>query len=143
MGAHDFQYIKVGPPTKPGNNATVTLLDSTVTFSKAGLSAKGIGRVTMSFPGIDQASASGGLIGYTSPDKGTTWYPKTFAAVGSVSTLPATVAADTGADSSSFDIFVGTEEDVKFTYTAGATAPTLAKWAPILKFMVGNTHSGS
>ena len=141
-GLGQFQYVKVGPPARPANNGTVTLLDSTRDLP-GGLSANNVGRVTMSFPGIDQASATSGLIGYSSVDKGVTWYKKAFTVVGTATALPATVAADSGADSSSFDVYVGTEEDVKFTLTVGATTPTAAKWLPILKYVIGNVHSGT
>jgi hypothetical protein len=136
MGAQDFQRIKIGAPAAPANNGTVVLFDSTVHL-KGGLAQNGIGRVRLSFPGLDQASAADGLKGYTSPDKGATWYPFKFG--GTV--LPATVAADTGADHDAFDIFVGTEEDVKFEFTAGAAAPTV--WTPIITLQVGDVHAGA
>jgi hypothetical protein len=138
MGSQDFQRIKFGNPpvAAPTANATVVLFDSTKHLP-GGLSQNGIGRIQISFIGLDQASAAGGLIGYSSPDKGTTWYPFKFGGT----TLPATVAADTGADHSAYDIFVGTEEDVKFTFTAGATPPTV--WTPMVFGQVGNVHSGT
>lgn len=137
MGSQDFQRNRVSAPAVPAANGTVVLFDSTKVLNKLGLSTVGVGRVQMSFPGLDQDSAAGGLIGYSSPDKGTTWYQFQFG--GSV--LPATVEKATATDFTSYDIFVGTEEDVKFELTVGGTAPTV--WHPQIFYQVGNVHSGT
>jgi hypothetical protein len=131
--------IGVGAPAAPGNNATVTLFDSTVTFSKMGLQANQITRIRFDFAGLNQASATNGLVGYKSSDKGATWHPCSFAYNGSLATLPATVAADTGSDSSSYDIAIASASDVKFTFTAGATGPTV--WAPVITLQAGHPQS--
>lgn len=136
---HTFGTIQIGAPAAPANNGTVVLFDSTTL--KVGLHLLGVTRVRLSFPGMNQASAADGLKGYKSTDKGANWYAATFSEAGAAATLPATVAADTGSDSSSYDIPVLGERDVKFTFTAGATAPTI--WAPIITLQVGNPQSGS
>ena len=118
--------IRLGAPAVPGISATVTLVDSTVTFGKMGLRMNNIHRVIMAFPGLDQA---GTLTGYKSPDGGANWYQDTFAPSGST-TLPATVAAQTATVTTEFDIDVSTADDVKFTFTAGGTAPTV--WKPVI-----------
>lgn len=139
-----FQRIQVAPPTKPANNGTVTLFDSTVAFSKMGLAMVNAGRFKLSFPGLSQASATDGLKGYVSGDGGTTWSLNTFAASGGSAVLPATVAADSASDSDAFDIYIGCYPDVKFTFTAGATAPSAASWAMVSIFVeCGNVHSGT
>ena len=125
--------IRLGAPAAPTSGAIVTLFDSTVTFNKAGLRMMGIRRVTLEFPGLDQASAAGGLIGYTSPDKGANWYKATFAPAGDANALPQTVAAQTASDCDSFDIDVQDHDDVKFTLTAGATGPTV--WKPVITLL--------
>ena len=140
MGFQDFARIGIGAPAVPTAGATVTLFDSSVVFP-IGLRATGIGRVQFDFAGLNQPSAASGLIGYKSNDRGATWHPCSFAVVGSATSLPATVAADTGADSSSYDIFVGTADHVKFTFTASGTVPTV--WAPIITVQAGNVHSGT
>ena len=124
------QDIRIGAPAAPGNNATVTLVDTTAIFGKSGLRMNGIHRVCMSFPGLDQDSAASGLKGYSSPDHGANWYPCTFAPSGDPAALPLTVAAATVSDFTSYDVDVTTHDDVKFTFTAGATGPTV--WAPVL-----------
>lgn len=136
MGFQDFNRIGIGAPPVPANNGTAVLFDSTVVF-KGGLQMNGIGRIEISFPGLDQASAASGLKGYSSPDGGANWYPFKFGST----VLPATVAAATADDFSAYDIFVGTEKDVKITFTAGATAPTV--WKPIITATAGNVHSGT
>jgi hypothetical protein len=136
MGQQDFQRIKIAAPDVPAGNGTVTLFDSTVHL-KGGLAQNGIGRIQLSFPGLDQASATAGLIGYSSPNKGATWYPFKFGDTN----MPRTVAADTGADHDAYDFFVGTEDDVKFTLTVGGTAPVV--WYPLIFAQVGNVHSGT
>lgn len=122
--------IKVGPPSAPGNNATVTLLDTTKVFGQQGLRANGIHRVILAFPGLSHASATGGLLGYVSPDHGTNWYRNTFAPSGDPAALPLTVNAATATDFDTFDIDVTAFDDVKFTFTAGATGPTT--WKPTI-----------
>jgi len=135
--------IRVLPPTVPGNNATVTLFDSTVTFKKMGLATHNVGRVKFSFPGLSQPSAASGLIGYVSGDGGTNWYQSTMSASGSSTSLPATVPADTGTDNAAYDVYVGCYADVKFTFTAAATAPSAATWAMVGIFIeIGNVSSG-
>jgi len=130
----DFNLIKIGPPTVPGNNATVTLFDSSII--PGGLSTNKIARVRFDFAGINQDSAVLGLRGYKSPNRGTTWYEATFDVA-----LPIQITADTGADSMSVDINVtGLSDDVKFTYTAGATAPTV--WSPTITLQTGSVESG-
>ena len=129
------ERIRFGAPAAPANNGTVTLFDSTV-YLRGGLSNNNIRRVIISFPGLDQASATGGLIGYQSPDKGTTWNPFKFG----LSTMPATVPIDDGTDSTSYNFLVSECEDVKFTFTAGAAAPTV--WKPGIYAQVGNVQSG-
>ena len=135
MASHDFEIIDFGAPAVPAINGTAVLFDSTVFFNKMGLSMMRIGRVQLGFPGID--GTPGTLTGYTSNDKGATWNQFAFG----LASLPATVAVDTTTDHNSYDIFVATEKDVKFTFTAGATAPTV--WKPTIKAQAGNTHSGT
>lgn len=134
--------IRVGVPARPGNNATVTLLDTSTLLSKMGLRMAGIHRVLLTFPNLDQASATGGLIGYTSGDHGTNWDLCTFAPSGDPSALPQTVAATTASDCSSFDIDVSAHDDVKLTFTAGATAPSAATWAQIVIVLEPKRVSG-
>jgi len=141
MGFQEFQRIGIGAPAAPAKNATVPLFDSTVAFNKMGLRALGIARIKFDFAGLDQPSATNGLKGYKSNDKGTTWYDCSFSVSGASGSLPTTVAADTGTDSMSYDIFIGTAEDVKFTFTASATGPTI--WPPIITCEAGNVNSGS
>jgi hypothetical protein len=129
--------IRVGGQATPTAGSTVTLLDTKAMFGGMGLQAMGITRVKISFPGLNQPSASGGLIGYKSDAAGT-YHPATF---GAAIALPKTVAADTGADSNSYDIPVSSELDVKFTFTASGTAPT-AGWPPIVTLQYGNPQSG-
>jgi hypothetical protein len=137
-----FSTARLGTPTGPANNGTVTLFDSTLAF-KGGMRMHGVGRVKLAFPGLSQASAASGLIGYISGDKGVTWNPCAFSATGSATTLPATVPADTGADSASYDIYVGPYDDVKLTFTAGATAPSAATWALVtISVQIGNVQTG-
>jgi hypothetical protein len=139
----DFSTARLATTAAPDNAGTVTLFDSTKAF-KGGMRMHGVGRVKLAFPALSQASAAGGLIGYISGDKGVTWNPCSFSAVGSSATLPATVPADTGADSASYDIYVGPYDDVKFTFTAGATAPSAATWAQAtISVQIGDVHSGS
>ena len=139
----NFESIRLSAPTVPANEGTATLFDSTVSF-KGGLRMWGIGRLKLSFPALSQASATNGLVGYISGDNGATWKQCAFAATGSAATLPATVAADTGTDSNAYDIFVGPYDDVKITFTAGATAPSAATWAQMtISVDQGNVHSGS
>ena len=125
--------IRIGAPAAPGANATVVLFDSTVTFNKAGLRMMGIHRVVVSFPGLDTPSLTAGLIGYTSPDKGTNWYKATMAPAGDANALPQTVAAQTASDSDGFDIDVSDVDDFKLTYTATGTAPTV--WKPVIMLL--------
>ena len=136
MGAHNYQPIKFGAPAVPTSGGTVTLFDSTV-YLKGGLAQNGVGRIRVSFPGLNQPSATNGLVTYSSPDHGAHWYQFPFGG----STLPATVAADTGTDHSAYDIFVGVEDDIKITYTATATAPTV--WTPVIVAIVGDHKSGT
>jgi hypothetical protein len=139
----NFESIRLSVPAVPANNGTATLFDSTKSFP-GGMRVWGIGRMKLSFPSLSQASAAGGLIGYVSGDKGVTWNPCAFTATGSAAALPATVAADTGSDNSAYDIFVGAQDDVKVTFTAGSTAPSAATWARIVVSVdQGNVHSGS
>jgi len=135
------QPIRISPPAAPAANATVVLFDSTVVFANMGLAMMGITRVKLDFAGVNQPSASGGLIGYKSSDKGATWNACSFAALGSASSLPATVTADTGSDSCSYDIAVSSAADVKFTFTASGTGPTV--WAPVITLQVGVPNSSS
>lgn len=139
---HTYGRARLATPTGPANEGTVTLFDSTQSF-KGGLSMHGVTRVELAFPGLSQASATGGLIGYVSGNKGTTWTPCAFTSTGSSASLPATVAADTGSDFSAYNILVMPYEDVKFTFTAGATAPSAATWALVtITAVTGNPHSG-
>jgi hypothetical protein len=121
--------IRVEVPAVPTTGATVTLFDSSVALGKMGLRVAGIHRVTMAFPGLDVASATDGLIGYTSPNKGTTWYPCSFAYEG-FDGLPDTVPVDSGDGGYALDVDVTPHDDVKFTFTAGATPP--AVWKPVI-----------
>lgn len=140
----DFQPIKFAPPTVPANNGTATLFDSTTMLPLVSLQALGIGRVKLAFPNLSQASATSGLIGYISGDKGVSWQQYTFAPSGGTAVLPATVAAATGTDCSAFDVYVGPYADVKITLTAGATAPSDATWAQMtITADQGNVHSGA
>jgi hypothetical protein len=129
----------VGAPAAPGNGATVPLFDSTVTFSKMGLAANQVTRIRFDFAGLNQPSAASGLAGFKSSDKGKTWFPCKFAYNGGTALLPATVSADTGSDSNSYDIFIGGAADVKFTFTASATGPTV--WNPIITLQAGVPQS--
>jgi len=143
MGFQDYQRIGIGVPAAPAAGATVTLFDSTVSFL-GGLRMHGIGRVEIDFAGLDQPSAASGLIGYKLAPDGTTWKKCAFTVVGASTSLPATVAADTGTDSSSYDIFVGTADHVKFTFTASGTGPTdKTCWPPKVVATAGNVHSGT
>jgi hypothetical protein len=129
-----FNTIGLGAPAAPGNNETVTLFDSRVSF-KGGLRMAGITRVIVSFPGIDQASATSGLKAFKWD--GTAYQDATF------NVLPATVPADTGSDSESYSLLVMGERDVKITYTAGATGPTAATWNPQITAVAGNAEAGT
>lgn len=124
------QDIKLEAPAVPTAGATVTLLDTSVALGKLGLRALGYHRVLISFPGLDQASAANGLIGYASPDHGTTWRQETFAPSGDPNALPQTVAAATATGFSVFDIDITAHEEVKFTFTASGSAPTV--WTPVI-----------
>jgi len=106
--------IRLGAPAAPGNNATVTLFDSTVTFP-AGLQASCIRFVTIDFTNLDQASATAGLKGYKSVDRGLNWREDDFGAVLGVQ-IP---TGDT-----TVKIYVGSAQHVKITLTAGATGPS-------------------
>ena len=137
-----FESIRLSPDAVPANNGTATLFDSTKSF-RGGLRMWGVGRVKLSFPALDQPSASNGLVGYVSGDHGTTWKQFAFNSTGSSATLPATVAADTNTDSSAYDIFVGPYDDVKLTFTAAATAPSAATWAQmVVSVDQGNVRAG-
>jgi hypothetical protein len=136
----DYQPIRVGAPAVPANDGTAVLFDSTVTL-KGGLQMSGVARIRIDLAGVNQASAASGLKGYKSPDKGAHWYLSAFSATGSSASLPATTTADTGADGYSVDIFLGTCADVKFTWTAGATAPTV--WNPVITLLAGDSHPGT
>jgi hypothetical protein len=50
------------------------------------------------------------------------------------------VAADTGATHDSYNVWIGDNQDVQFSFTAGATAPTV--WAPVLIWQTGNPQPG-
>lgn len=126
------QDIRLEVPARPTAGATVTLLDTSVALGKLGLRSLGYHRVLFSFPSLDQASATGGLIGYTSGDHGTTWDQCAFAPASDPNALPQTVAASTATDCDSFDIDVTPHDDVKFTFTAGGTAPSAASWAQVV-----------
>jgi hypothetical protein len=109
-----LQNIKIGAPLAPGNNATVTLFDSTNLFP-GGLQAAGIGFVTIDFTNLDQASAAAGLKGYKSVDRGANWREDDFGGVLGVQ-IP---AGDT-----IVKVYVGSAEHAKITFTAGATGPS-------------------
>ena len=132
---HDFERIRITAPAVPAQNGTAVLFDSTKHVA-GGLSMAGASRLRLSFPGLDQPSAAGGLIGYSSANKGVTWNKFKFG--GTV--LPATVAAATADDFSAYDIFIGTEEDVKFELTIG-TVPTV--WNPVIIVKIGDDHAGA
>ena len=66
-----FESIRLSPPTVPANGGTSTLFDST-TMIPGGLRQWGVGRLKLAFPSLSQASATNGLVGYISGDKGTT-----------------------------------------------------------------------
>ena len=138
-----FESVEVAAPAAPANNGTVTLFDSTKVFGPKNMRMFGVGRVQLDFQGLDQASAASGLIGYQSKDGGTTWTKFSFGYTGSASgTLPATVPAATADDSTTYDIFVGACKDVKFTFTAGATAPTTG-WPPVIGYRQGDVKTGA
>jgi hypothetical protein len=124
------QPIRISAPPVPANNGTVSLVDTTYVLGKLGLRANGIHRIIISFPGLDQASAASGMIGYKSPNKGTNWYQDTFAPSGGPSALPLTVPAATDTSIPEYDIDVSTADEVKITFTAGAAAPTV--WFPVI-----------
>lgn len=128
--------IRLAPPTVPVAGATATLLDTADLFKGLGIQALGIKRVSIGFPGLSQPSATDGLKGYESGDKGTTWSISTFASVEEIAAdptagLPDDVAADTGADHDEWDFDVAGRADVKFTFTASGTAPSAASWANV------------
>jgi hypothetical protein len=138
-----FESIRLAPPAGPDDAGTVTLFDSTTMFP-GGLRQWGIGRIKLSFPGLSQPSGTNGLVGYTSGDKGVTWKQTTLTSVGTATSIPCTVAADTGTNNSQYDIYVGPFDDVKITFTASATKPTAASWAMVvISVDQGNVHSGS
>ena len=138
----NFERFQVGvAAAAPAAGATVTLFDSTVTFNKMGLAANGITRIQFDFAGINQASDTNGFVGYKSTDKGVTWKQCAFTAVGTANAIPCTVAADTGTDSSAYDIPIHTVPDVKFTWKASGTGPTV--WPPVVTLQVGNVHSAT
>jgi len=136
----DLQIVQVAAPSVPAGGATVTMFDSTKVFGAGNMNMMGGGRVSLSFPGLDVASATNGLKGYTSSDGGTTWDPFTFAVVGSSAQLPATVAICSATDYKSYDIFVANWRDVKFTYTADTSPPTV--WRPVVTYRRGDVHVG-
>lgn len=140
-----FATARIAAPAAPGNNATAVLFDSTKVFGAKMMRSFGIGRVGLSFPVLDQASATNGLVGWQSADGGTTWKKFSFGYTGSATgTLPATVTAETATGSLTFDIYVGTCDDVKFEFTAGATGPTSGTgWAPVITFRQGDVHAGA
>lgn len=127
--------IGIVGPAAPVAGATVTLADSTVNFGGLGLRALGITHLRLDFAGLDQPSASGGLIGYKSPDKGTNWYKSAYVTSDSSTTLPATVAAQTSSDGSAYIIDLAGAPDAKFTWTASGTAPTV--WPPTITWVRG------
>jgi hypothetical protein len=140
----EFQPVRVAAPAAPSAGATVTLFDSTVVFGGGKrMSMFGVGRVGLSFPGMDKASAANGLNGYTSSDGGTTWDPFSFNVNGSTGSLPTTVQAATASDYDAYDLYVGMFDDVKFTFTADTTAPTARTWRPVVTYRLGDVHSPS
>jgi hypothetical protein len=126
----ESRAMQIGAPAAPGNNETVTLLDTAVLFNGAGLPLMGIRRVRLAFPGLDEDSAVSGLNGYVSPDKGTNWYIDTFEADATPGGLPVQVTAQDSEGFMWYDIAVVHAKDVKFTFTAGATGPSV--WSPII-----------
>jgi hypothetical protein len=138
--------IRVRPPTVPTAGATVTLLDTADLYKGLDLQTLGIKRVHLAFPGLSQPSATDGLIGYESGDKGVTWSTSTFASVEEIAAdptagLPITVAADTGADHDEFDFDVAGRSNVKFTFTASGTAPSAASWANVTIVLSSERHA--
>ena len=117
--------VQVSLPPAPSAGATVELFNSVKAFGAGMMGPLQIQRIRLDFAGMDQPSAASGLVGYKSPDGGTTWYQCAFSLTGSGNTLPQTVAKDTGTDSTSYDIFIGSARDVKFLFTASGTGPTI------------------
>lgn len=105
---------RIGAPAAPGNNATVTLFDSP-TMLAGGLQQNGVRFITVDFANLDQASAVAGLRGYKSIDKGASWLEADFDV-----SLPLQIAAG----DTTVKIYVGSAEDAKLTYTAGAVGPS-------------------
>jgi hypothetical protein len=123
------ETIDIGPPAAPGNNATVTLFDSTTMFGGEPCNAINlfkINRVSVTFLSVNQASAASGLRSYASSDKGTN-FDETQAAL----SIPATVAGVVN----TYDYPVDGYDDFRLTYTAGATGPTT--WRISIKAIVG------
>lgn len=139
-----FETVRVAAPAVPANNGTAVLFDSTKVFGGGKrMRMFGVGRVSMSFPGLDQASAANGLKGYVSSDGGTTWkaYAFTYSTVAGTGTLPVQVTADTSSTSFLADVGVALHDDVKFELTVGATAPTV--WDPVIVYRTGDVHVSS
>jgi hypothetical protein len=135
----DSTLIGLGAPAAPTTGETIDLFDSRVTFGPGGMRREEIQRVRIAFPGLDEDSAADGLKGYVWSDGDSAYHQYKFDITGSGgTTLPATVTADDGTDSEAFDIFVGAHGDVKFTYTAAATPPSV--WGPVIT-LASSPHS--
>ena len=137
--SHMSGFFQVSAPPAPGNGAKVVLFDSTKVFGAGMMGANQIQRIRFDFAGLDQPSAASGFVGFKSIDKGVTWKQCAFSLTGSGNTLPQTVAADTGTDSNSYDIFIGSAPDVKFEWTASGTGPTV--WPRTITLQAGMPQS--
>lgn len=139
--SHLSGFFQISAPPAPGNNATVVLFDSTKMPGAGMLSAMQIQRIKLDFNGLNQPSAASGLKGYKSDNGGANWYQCAFSLAGSGATLPQTVAADTGTDSTSYDIFIGSARDVKIEFTASGTGPTI--WPRTITLQAGMPQSST
>ena len=114
-----IETVQYAVPAAPSNNDTVVLYNSAANGRKHGLALNGITRVIINFISVNQASANDGFKAYASIDGGANWYPVDFDG-----TMPATVAATSAGVDARHDFDTTGYLDLKFEYTAGATAPT-------------------
>lgn len=118
------ESVTFGSPAAPANNATVSLFDSTVAFGAGVMRALNLTSLDFNFVLLDQASAANGFKIYTSDNGGTDWYQLSYPDSTPAATMPKTIAA-VAADSNTLETFDVTPlNEVKVTFTAGATGPT-------------------
>jgi hypothetical protein len=121
--------FSVTPPAAPGNNATVTLFDTTTMFGETWskvISALNMSRVSVSFLSLDQASAANGLVPAASSNGGTNW-DQTQAGI--------TIAASVAGTVNTYDFDIDIYDDFRLRYTAGGTGPTV--WRITIKVLCG------